>query len=218
LTDRTLDNRGTITWSTGGALLMGGSATLSNAAGATISLAADMSMQPFGNNATPSLLNAGTLTKSGGSGTSALGIPLTNNGTITATAGAFSFSNGGQAVPAVTNGGQLTPSQTPTRIGVTGDYTQTANGALNLKLGPSTTGAACTQAASDVLAVSGAVGLAGTLNVTTVGCTPNIDFTMLTFASRTGQFAPPPTSQLPSGYRFIQYPTTPSPRVIITQG
>ena len=92
---------------------------------------------------------------------------------MTASSGAFSFSNGGQtSVPALTNNGQLSPSAaptgTPTLIGVTGDYTQSASGVLNLNIG----GATC--ANSDALNVTGTATVASgaTLNVFTVAlCT-----------------------------------------------
>ena len=213
LIDRALDNQSVISWTSSGALLMGGTSTLTNAARSNINLAADMAIRTTGTAPTPSLVNSGSLTKAGGTGLSAIGIPLTNNGTVIANSGAFSFSNGGQtSKPALTNNGQLTPSAaptaTPTQISVSGDYIQGATGVLNLDID----GATC--ANSDVLNVTGTATLASgaTLNVSAVApcASPNQRFTVLQTPPNSpinGTFT---TVSLPPAYVIHQTPPTTS--------
>lgn len=90
----------------------------------------------------------------------------------------------------VNNAGSVAPGTPNTPAGlltIQGAYTQTAAGALRLDVGGATPG---TQ--HDVLAVTGAATLNGSLHVTTIdGFTPNAGstFTILTATSRTGTFA-----------------------------
>jgi hypothetical protein len=93
------------------------------------------------------ILNGGTI--NGGS----LGINggvLTGTGTINAN---------------VTNGGQVSPGGTGAAglLTINGNYTQTSTGALDIDLGGTTAGS------NDLLAVSGAATLGGTLSVATMG-------------------------------------------------
>ena len=87
----------------------------------------------------------------------------------------------------VTNNGLVSPGVSPGRLTITGNYTQTTNGALLIELAGTSPGTNF-----DRLAVSGVATLAGALNVTlTNGFYPatNAAFTFLTNASRSGTFA-----------------------------
>jgi hypothetical protein len=87
----------------------------------------------------------------------------------------------------VVNGGAVNPGSSPGTLTITGSYTQTAAGALNLEIAGLTPG---TQ--YDVLAISGPAALDGALNVSTLnGFLPNFGdaFQVVTFASHSGDFA-----------------------------
>src|SRR5262249_10277135 len=87
----------------------------------------------------------------------------------------------------VTNAGQVSPGTSPAILSIVGNYTQTAAGILNIEIGGTTPGSQ-----HDRLTVSGTAALAGTLNVSRIsGFLPGAPdtFTILTFASRTGDFS-----------------------------
>jgi hypothetical protein len=103
--------------------------------------------------------NAGTFVKSGGNGTSYLQPTFNNSGSVAAQSGAVSF----------------------------GSYSQSATGVLNIRVGGLTpiTG-------FDQFTVAGRATLDGTLNVTLTGGfvpNPGDSFKVMTFASRSGEFA-----------------------------
>jgi hypothetical protein len=104
--------------------------------------------------------NDGSLTKSAGSGTANMGATFINNGDVSVQSGALRFG---------------------------GDFTQTASGTLFVQIGgliPITE--------FDQYQITGAATLDGTLDVTLTGGfvpNPGDNFTVLTFASHTGQFA-----------------------------
>jgi hypothetical protein len=86
------------------------------------------------------------------------------------------------------NSGQVRPGGAGVAgtLSVTGDYTQTASGTLQIEIGGTGAGT------FDVLAVTGAVTLDGSLNVALINSfNPALSdsFTVLTFASRNGDFA-----------------------------
>jgi uncharacterized protein (TIGR03437 family) len=84
-------------------------------------------------------------------------------------------------------GATLNPGQSPGLLTISGNYTQGANSTLNLELGGLTPG---TQ--YDQVAIGGTATLGGTLNVTLInGFVPSHGnvFQVLTFATRTGDFA-----------------------------
>ncbi len=102
LDGRTLNNRGAATLavnpSEGGALYFLDGATFNNMAGASFSFITDVSI--VDNYGTPdggTFINAGTLAKTGGTGTSALdsGVTLNNTGTIEVDSGTLSLRGGG---------------------------------------------------------------------------------------------------------------------------
>jgi virginiamycin B lyase len=125
-------------------------------------------------------VSAGTLKLAGGAVTAAGGLTIQNGGTL---------SGNGTLTANVSNSGRLSPgvpSMAAGLITVNGNYTQTANGALNIDIG----GLAANQ--FDRLAITGAANLDGTLNVALInGFTPalNNSFQILTFANRVGDFA-----------------------------
>jgi hypothetical protein len=193
--DRTLSNRalvnlGTVNWLNGGRLFVsGGGAVLNDA---QFNVQADMQILPGGG--APSLTNQGTITKSGGTGQSLLGIPLTNtvSGTVVANTGVFAFGsvdNSGQLTPAVA------PSASPVAVPVNGNFLQRATGSLTLDI----TGANC--ATFDQLQVSGTATLAGTLTVATGGgCTNLSQARYVLIAAPQGVVGRFTTTSVPSGY------------------
>ncbi len=87
----------------------------------------------------------------------------------------------------VTNNGLVSPGASPGLLTIVGNYTQTANGAMNIDLAGTTPGTSF-----DRLAISGTATLAGTLITTlTNGFYPdtNAMFTFLTCGTRSGTFA-----------------------------
>ena len=84
-------NTGTISESGGGDLGIGHGTTLTNQAGALFDITDDSTISAgFGGG---SLANAGTVRKSGGTGTSSIGVPVSNTGTIATNAGTLSFTD-----------------------------------------------------------------------------------------------------------------------------
>src|SRR4029078_6075065 len=87
----------------------------------------------------------------------------------------------------VTNGGTVSPG-TATAAGalsITGNYTQTASGSLNIKLGGTSAGQ------FDTLAVTGTATLAGAVNASSLNsftATSGQRFDVLTYASKSGSY------------------------------
>jgi hypothetical protein len=144
-----------------------------------------------------SFTNAGTLTveassnfKATGNYSQTSGDTDLQGGTLTATGLADlqgGLLSGSGAVSAnVNNAAQVGPGDSPGTISINGNYTQTSSGALNLELGGTSSGQ------FDRLVVSGAATLGGTLNVSLINGflpAPPQSFHVLTFASRSGDFA-----------------------------
>jgi hypothetical protein len=86
----------------------------------------------------------------------------------------------------ITNGGTVVPGLSPGVLTLQGDYVQTEGGRLNIEIRGLTPGTKY-----DVLQVSGAATLNGTLSITTAAFTPSIGnaFPILTAASRSGTFS-----------------------------
>jgi len=111
----------------------------------------------------------------------------TVDGTLTAANVALNgggFNGTGTIAGNLSNAATVTPGDAPGTLTIQGNYTQTAAGALDINLAGSAT--------YSQLAVSGTAMLAGTLNVALVsGFTPTAGawFTILTFASRSGNFS-----------------------------
>jgi len=124
----------------------------------------------------------------------------TVDGTLTATGGVDvqggTLAGGGTVVGAVVNGGVVAPGASPGLLTVTGNYTQSASGALSIEIGGLAVGTEY-----DRLAVSGSVTLGGTLSVELVdGFVPDPGdmFMVMTYPSQTvgGSFA---TLNVPCG-------------------
>ena len=96
---RLLENTGALTW-TGGSFNLGfaggAGATLDNDAGATFNIRQDAGAI-YNSGGTSALVNAGTLIKSTGTGTTDIGVSLINGGTIVAASGVLEFSGGGSS-------------------------------------------------------------------------------------------------------------------------
>jgi hypothetical protein len=86
----------------------------------------------------------------------------------------------------VINAAEVDPGDSPGTLSITGDYTQTSAGVLNVEIGGTSAGS------FDQLTVSGTATLAGTLNVQNVNgfvANPGNAFPILTFGARNGDFA-----------------------------
>lgn len=122
-----------------------------------------------------------------------------SSGTIDLNDGTFDFPsgldlNGGQLIgsgtfkgPIRNNGGTVAPGHSPGLMTVNGDYTQGANGVLNLEIGGTTAGTEY-----DQLKVNGTAALGGTLNISLInGFRPAVGdvFQLIVPNSITGSFA-----------------------------
>ncbi|HYX43099.1 MAG TPA: carboxypeptidase regulatory-like domain-containing protein, partial [Pyrinomonadaceae bacterium] len=87
----------------------------------------------------------------------------------------------------LSNGGTLNPGTSPGCLNVTGNYTQTSGGTLNIEIGGTS---ACTQ--FDQLNINGSATLAGTLSINLVNgfsASAGQSFQIAAYASHTGTFA-----------------------------
>ncbi len=130
-----------------------------------------------------------------------LGMIVLQGGEIIASAFNISsgetFSGTGTIESNVTNAGTVSPGNSAGSITVQGDYTQSADGILDIELGGATAG---TQ--YDQLTVTGTATMAGTLNVSLIdGFIPQVgdSFTILPYGTRSGGFS---TLNVPEGYRW----------------
>jgi Ca2+-binding RTX toxin-like protein len=95
--DRVLENRGTLNWTSAGVIHLGenpfgpsdGGGTIKNDAGATFNIQADESI--YGVGGTFGVVNTGLFEKTGGTGTSIVQAPFTNNGTVLVSSGTLEF-------------------------------------------------------------------------------------------------------------------------------
>jgi hypothetical protein len=159
LSGRTLDNFGAFTVDGGSNLLFASNATLNNQPGGTLVLGNNTSLGNFFGSS-GKLNNAGLIEDTGSThqATINLSAPVANSGTISL-----------QGI-----------------LNISGAYTQTADGTLNIVLSPGS------PVANGELKVSGQATLDGTLNVTTQGTispTAGETFTIMTFNGVTGDFA-----------------------------
>jgi hypothetical protein len=230
LDGRTLRNAGAATWN-GGFIFTGSGSVISNAPSGVFDITFDGQtlvgsgggrtfanaglLRKLGGSGTATisdaLLNTGTIEVR--SGTLAFGntfvqtagSTLLNGGNLAAS-GLLQMQKGtlggnGTVMAKVVNSGRCSPGTSPGLLRISGDYTQTSAGQLDVELGGTAAGATF-----DQLQVSGTASLAGTLNVTTVNSFhPALgqEFRILTFASRTGDFssyAYPPENELTPRY------------------
>ena len=94
LTQRTLENNGTVTHS-GGALNFYTGAVVNNAG--TWNVLFDGGAFAIGGGAAPAFNNSGTLAKTGGTGTTTIGVPFYNSGSVNVSTGTISLVAGGRA-------------------------------------------------------------------------------------------------------------------------
>ncbi len=95
LDGRTLDNVATALWTGTGTILAGNGAVIHNLPDATFSAEGDATWSIISGGVAPVFDNAGTLRKSGGTGTTALNLPFQNSGQIEALSGTLRFGDGG---------------------------------------------------------------------------------------------------------------------------
>src|SRR5439155_744124 len=149
-------------------------------------------------------------TQTGGS-TTLTGGNLTTGGLVDIRGG--SLIGTGTVTGNVANAGQVSPGASPGILNIAGNYTQTSNGTLNIELAGFTPGTEF-----DRLAVSGAATLDGTLNVallTSFTVHAGDSFQVLTFGSRTGDFAIKNGFGLPGGLGF-QESFSPASMTLVT--
>ena len=210
----TLVNGGAGSWSAGQTQCQG-TALFSNAPAGTFDFTADGSAFAL-SGGSPLVANAGTMRKTGGTGTSTIGVPCNNSGAIQANSGVLAFSsfiqnvgqtilNGGNfsftqtallqggilsgsgtVTGSVSNNAVVSPGASPGLLSITGNYIQTANAHLQIVLGGTLAGTNY-----DQLSVGGAAVLDGTLDLSyTNGFMPSLGdvFTVLVCAVRSGGF------------------------------
>src|SRR5579884_747979 len=115
-----LRNLGTMLLSGGNNLILGYSAVFTNAAGGTLNITSDASITLVNNG---SLINAGTLKKTGGTGFTTIACPFSNTGTVQVATGSFTVSG---AVTQISSGTLTTgtwvvsgTSRTPANLAIT---------------------------------------------------------------------------------------------------
>ncbi len=155
-----------VTQGTESVLEAGGVASLSTVAGTTLA----------------GTSNIGTLVLASGN--------LTLSGTLTANAllipDGITLNGAGTVIGDVSNSGTIAPGTSTGILTISGNYTQTSTGALNVEIGGTTVGTEY-----DRLAVSGTASLDGTLNVSEGAVAPvaGTTYTVITCGSCTGTFA-----------------------------
>ncbi|HTA56525.1 MAG TPA: Ig-like domain-containing protein, partial [Candidatus Baltobacteraceae bacterium] len=108
LSDRTLNNNGTVTWSgTAGSLDAVNGAVINNPANGVWNYVNDSSLV-FGGGATSAFNNAGKFEKTGGTGTSTISVNFNNTGTVLGNSATMAFTGGGNC--GSTCGGSYTPN------------------------------------------------------------------------------------------------------------
>jgi hypothetical protein len=211
-----------------------GASVLNIAAGTTFDIQGDTAMVYYStggtiNNAGTLLKSSGT-----GTATIGTNVSVTNSGTVSSESGTLSFNGGytqtagatrldGGAISSSTTmniqggtlegtgtltatvnntGGSVAPGLSAGQLNQTGAYTQAAGGSFNTEVGGLTVGTEY-----DRLASTGAASLNGTLNVSLIGgYEPDIgdSFTIMTFASRTGDFSAITGTDIGNGKQFIK--------------
>ena len=156
---------------------------------------------PFTNNGTVSIV-AGNLNflqgiDNGENAVINLGDGTLNPGDTLNLASGDSLIGSGTLAANLVSSGTVSPGNSAGSITVQGDYTQSADGILEMELGGTTAG---TQ--YDQLTVTGTATMAGTLNVSLIdGFIPQVgdSFTILPYGTRSGGFS---TLNVPEGYRW----------------
>jgi uncharacterized repeat protein (TIGR01451 family) len=248
LTQRTLNTGGATTWTGNNVLYTGTGSVINNTGTWDAQGGGTMDVGNFF--AVPSTFNNnGTFRKSAGAGTTTIVGPAFNNtamveslagtlrfiGTYVQSSGvtrlnggnlsstttmniqAGSLQGNGTITGNVMTAGQTSPGLSTGTLTVAGTFTQQAAGAFNVEVAGA---GSCTQ--NDLLVRSGAGSavVAGTLNVTAVGCTPahNDSFSIMTYPSQTppGPFTTVNLPPLAPGLEWdLLYGTT---AIVITVG
>ena len=155
LTERTLRNEGLVTVTGTGAIQPGVGARIVNALGATFDLQADSNI--FAGNAPAARFeNAGTLTKTGGTGTSTISIQLDNDGLVHGVSGNLRPNAGDGAGS----------SETGTYTAGAGASIDFGGGTFTLVGGSNVTGTGTIEVSGGTVSFGGAYGVAGTTLVT----------------------------------------------------
>ncbi|MBI2215870.1 MAG: tandem-95 repeat protein [Candidatus Rokubacteria bacterium] len=127
---------------------------------------------------------AGTYRQQGGGSFRFDGGAIAGGGTF-ALSGVSFFGAGTIAANVVSNSSQLNPGLSPGILNIVGSYAQDAASALNIEIAGPSPGAG-----HDQVNVTGVATLAGTLNVITAPTfCPQGEFTIMTYGSRSGDFA-----------------------------
>ncbi|HEV8604728.1 MAG TPA: Ig-like domain-containing protein [Tepidisphaeraceae bacterium] len=141
--------------------------------------------------------NSGIMSKSAGSGNTVFAAPFDNSGTLVAQSGGLQFTS------SLTNSGVFDIGSGTRTISISGSFTQTATGTLNVEIGGTAVGA------FDKLAIAGTATLGGTLNILRVNgfaASPGDTLQILSFTSRTGTFDVVLGSDAGNGLLFaVQY-------------
>jgi hypothetical protein len=186
-------NAGTIQL-TGIGTIPSGAATLAVATGAALTNAATGRIETLGGSqggrsVTGSVRNEGTLmvswptTYSAGIFRNVLPGSMTGGGNLTLASTATFFGTG-SVTANIFNSGQFNAGLSPGALSITGNFTQTTSGSLNVEIGGFTAGAEY-----DQIAISGSAALAGALNVSLFGgfCEAGT-FDVLTYSGGSGDF------------------------------
>ncbi len=164
LIGRTLNNAGTINWTAGSnTWSFQGAATLNNQAGASLNSQADQNFTDQGGGQNV-LSNAGTFAKTGGNGTTILGIALTNTGTVQAQSGTLSL-----------RGGVTSTSGFTIAAGATLDFN---GGTANLNAGTTVTNAGSVSFTGGTHNLNSTSGVTGAGSVIISGATVNATVNM----------------------------------------
>ncbi len=199
---------GTSNWSGG---TFNGTGSLTVQSGATLNASSTGTLST-----SRAVSNSGTISVNGG--TLQLSLFPTNAGTINIASGATLSTNGnalanattgiitgngtlnlGGAGHLLTNSGTLQPGNSPGTLTINGDVTMTSSSVTNIEIQPPGIVAGTDY---DLITVTGAANLNGTLNVTHLGgFTPSAgnSFQIMTYASRTGDFT---NKNFPVGFGY----------------
>jgi uncharacterized repeat protein (TIGR01451 family) len=243
LIGRTITNDGIIDYSpTANALSLTNAAIVNNG---TFNVNADAPI--LAGAGTSSISNNGTFRKTVTTGTASIAPAVTNSNFVDILSGTIDFDGGftqsagitklnggnmggslvtlnagfllGNGIIAadVTNGATIAPGTSPGAITISGNYTQTASGILDIELGGTTP-----ISQYDQFLVTGSATLDGTLNATLFGgYLPNggETYDVFTFASRSGDFATKNLATFPAGgsIEANYFPTKLQLAAVVTQ-
>ena len=167
---------GGVTWRNGGTVIAAGdlafgagrdSGTLVNQAGASVRFAGDsgFTVQPSG--AAGLLVNAGTLSKTNGSGTSRIAVPVEDTGRVVVNSGTLAFDAGGSFAGSLSGSGALAFDG---GIGTLAAEGRIATGELLINGGTLLTATGSSPViSSDIAGADGTLRIAGNSNLTVAG-------------------------------------------------